>query len=66
MWVSSLASFFAVVYGVDAVHILATADKPALGARVAYTALHRLAWGFALGWLIFASFHGYGGIVIYD
>ncbi len=30
-------------------------------ANASYNAFHRLAWGVALAWLIFACHNGYGG-----
>ncbi len=54
----------AVVYGVDVQGILnGEKDDLSDAASAAYNAFHRLAWGVALSWLIFACHHGYGGFV---
>ena len=30
--------------------------------QIAYSGLHRLAWGAALGWMVYACHNGYGGM----
>jgi len=61
IWIAALATLFAVVYGIDTQHYVSTNSEPELLTRVTYTAFHRIAWGFGMGWIIFASFHDYGG-----
>ena len=61
MWALSTVSALCVVYILDPGAYGYTKDYPSLAASVAYNGLHRVAWAFALGWLIFACFHGYGG-----
>ena len=49
------------VYGL--IPYLNETDMPEINSfvRIAYGSLNRLAWSAAVGWVIFASTHGYGG-----
>ena len=62
-WALATAVGLAVVYGL--VPYLNEEEVPEMNsfARVSYGSLHRLAWSIAVGWLIFACVHGYGGPV---
>ncbi len=49
------------MYGLDANEYIVAGEEPSLASRVIFNTFHRIGWGLALGWLIFACFHGYGG-----
>ncbi len=63
LWACAFATGIAVVYGIDAQGILNSGDLPSDTAEAFYNAFHRLAWGLALAWLIFACHNGYGGFI---
>ena len=63
LWACAFATGIAVVYGIDAQGILNSGDFPSDTAEAFYNAFHRLAWGLALAWLIFACHNGYGGFI---
>ena len=62
-WVLATAVGSAVVYGL--VPYLNEEQVPVMNSfvRVFYGSFNRLAWSLAVGWLIFACVHGYGGPV---
>jgi peptidoglycan/LPS O-acetylase OafA/YrhL len=61
VWVITLATLMAVVFGPYPVH------RPQLNETVLQSALYhslsRVAWSIAIAWLIFACTHGYGGLI---
>ncbi len=63
LWLLSLGTMMCVTYWQDTVEYFSTGTQPSEFANVAYNTFARAAWGLALGWLIFACFHGYGGFV---
>ncbi len=54
----------AVVYAQDTYANMMQLKEPSKVADVLNNTFSRSAWGFALAWLIFACFHGYGGTCI--
>ena len=63
MWALAFASGVSVLYILDPVNINAGVKEfPTTAMSVLYGGFHRIAWTFTLGWVIFACFHGYGGI----
>ena len=62
-WALATAVALAIVYGL--MPYLNETQVPQMNsfARVSYGSLHRLAWSIAVGWVIFACVHGYGGPV---
>ena len=64
MWALAFVSGIGVLYVIDPIgYDTGISEYPSLAATTAYNGLHRIAWTFTLGWLIFACFHGYGGNV---
>ena len=61
IWALAWAVGLAVIYGLDANEYNMTNTEPSFAARVIFNTFHRLGWGLAMSWLIFACFHGYGG-----
>ena len=62
MWCLAFVSATSVLYILDPVNIkYGLKEYPSLAMSILYNAFHRVAWTFALGWVIFACFHGYGG-----
>ena len=62
-WILATSLGLAVVYGLTP--YLDETKVPVINqwVRVSYASLHRLSWSFAVGWVIFACVHGYGGPV---
>ncbi|XP_050710957.1 nose resistant to fluoxetine protein 6-like [Eriocheir sinensis] len=61
-WIAALATMSAVVFGIADYNDFSTANHEYNGAvSILYGGLHRLAWGAALAWLVFACHMGYGG-----
>lgn len=60
-WFLATAVGLAVLYGL--LPYLSEEIVPEINpvVSVAYGSLHRLAWATAVGWVIFACIHGYGG-----
>ena len=65
LWIVAFGIGCAVVYGLDLPSRLAFLHPKTLSKaeNVAYLGLHRLAWGLAVGWLVFACCRGYGGLL---
>lgn len=60
-WVVAAGTGFAVVYGLNLPHIVETLDLPSKAENIFYGSFHRLAWGCALAWMVWACVSGYGG-----
>ena len=61
-WLLAFISGVGVLYIIDQIgYDTGEAEYPSLAASTIYNGLHRIAWTFTLGWVIFACFHGYGG-----
>jgi hypothetical protein len=60
-WMAAMLLGLTVIYGMFP--YLDEAKTPVISPfiQVSYGALHRSAWTFAVGWIIFACTHGYGG-----
>lgn len=60
-WAASLSVVFSVIFGPY------ESQQPGYESTVfeaaTYDAFTRVAWGFALSWIIFACHHGYGGVI---
>jgi len=61
-WLTAIGTGVGVVYGIDMSPII-TQDFYSTTASAFYGGFHRLAWGLALGWVVFACSRGYGGII---
>ncbi len=61
LWAVAFGTGLAVVYAMDSVGYMATMSAASDVANAFNNTFSRSAWGLALGWLIFACFHGYGG-----
>ena len=63
MWFVSLASGFAVLFGLSYAHRHSTLVAPAYTpvSSALYQATNKLLWGGMLFWVIFACSKGYGG-----
>jgi len=52
---------FTTVYGIDAYDYMINREGPSAFVRALNNGFHRVAWAAGIGWIVFASFHGYGG-----
>ncbi len=62
-WAAAVAIGVGVAYGagIGAAVINDVSEYTSEAKNVVYGSFHRLAWGVALGWLVWASVKGYGG-----
>ena len=60
-WTMAIGTGFAVVYGMDVPARFDEGRIPSEVTNVFYGSLHRLAWGLALSWVVWACSKGYGG-----
>lgn len=63
LWLVSLAAGFAVIFGLTDIRRQNTYVKPGWNDldTLFYIGFHRIAWGLALSWVVFACVKGYGG-----
>ncbi|XP_037084155.1 nose resistant to fluoxetine protein 6-like [Pollicipes pollicipes] len=61
-WIAAFAVGISVVYGMYG-YQMPWDPTPSKAVAVAYGGLHRLAWGLAVSWVIFACVTGYGGAI---
>ncbi|KAG0719426.1 O-acyltransferase like protein [Chionoecetes opilio] len=61
-WVAALATMSAVVFGVTDYNTFSGIHEYNPAISILYGGLHRLAWGVAVAWLVFACHMGYGGL----
>jgi len=59
-WLLATGIGIAVIYGLDFSRALTQKPYPIVSSAF-YGGFHRLAWGVALGWVVFACSRGYGG-----
>ena len=60
IWIAAFILGYLVIYGLNLPEV--TAGLPlSKAAEYTYGGLHRLAWGVAVGWVVFACSRGYGG-----
>ncbi|XP_063860036.1 uncharacterized protein LOC135100742 isoform X3 [Scylla paramamosain] len=62
-WTLAAITGLLVVFGMYSYNHFISPTPYELMSRLTYGGLHRLAWGAALGWLVFACHNGYGGVV---
>lgn len=62
-WMIAALFALAVIYGMTPYLDETTAPVINPFVRVSYGALHHSAWAIAIGWIIFACTHGYGGFI---
>uniref|UniRef100_A0A0P4VZY1 Uncharacterized protein n=1 Tax=Scylla olivacea TaxID=85551 RepID=A0A0P4VZY1_SCYOL len=62
-WTLAAITGLLVVFGMYSYNHFVSPTPYELMSRLTYGGLHRLAWGAALGWLVFACHNGYGGVV---
>ena len=60
LWALAFSLGYLVVYGLNLPEIY-SGHELSKSATYIYGGFHRLAWGLALGWLVFACCRGYGG-----
>lgn len=62
-WTVAIGTGLAVVYGMYNYNQFSDYPGYHWAASIFYASLHRLAWGLALAWVVFACHYGYGGPV---
>ncbi len=60
-WTGAVGLGIAVVYGLGYPKIIHNLELPSEAVNVMYGSFHRLAWGVALAWMVWACVKGYGG-----
>ena len=60
-WLTAFGIGIGVVYGLKVHDFILTGEPKSEATNIAYGSLHRLAWGLALAWVVFACVKGYGG-----
>lgn len=60
IWTVAFILGYLVIYGLNLPEVT-TGETLSKAATYAYGGLHRLAWGLAVGWVVFACSRGYGG-----
>ena len=63
-WTLAIGTGIAVVFGMDVPARYDEGRMPSEVTNAFYGSLHRLAWGLALSWVVWACSKGYGGTVI--
>lgn len=64
-WATATATGLAVIYGLNFPHVLKTFEMKSKTENIFYGSFHRMAWGCALAWLVWACVKGYGGKVCF-
>jgi len=59
-WITAAGLGVGSIYGLDFSQLI-EGTSPSTIASAFYSTLHRVAWGLALGWIVFACSRGYGG-----
>jgi len=62
-WAIAFGIGLSCIFALDTHEYNATGTQPSQLARVLFNTFQRAGWAVALGWLIFACFHGYGGMM---
>ncbi|XP_064103240.1 nose resistant to fluoxetine protein 6-like [Macrobrachium nipponense] len=62
-WLIATATGLAVIFGMYDYNQIGKYPGYNWADSVFYASLHRLAWGLALAWVVFACHYGYGGVV---
>ena len=64
-WTIAAATGLAIVYGFDLTSEPVWQRRLSMTENIIYGGFHRLAWAFAVSWVIFACSRGYGGLLIF-
>ena len=62
-WIVAFVAGTAVVYGVNYTAFFSEGDEKSTLENALYNSLGFMTWGTCLGWVVFASEKGYGGII---